>query len=82
MYTAPPPALLPGDDANGFFSTYGGLLMFFTGVLYLLFENAIIGQLSSKDSKDSGPINSVGSRVIMGTQVSSPHLETLDGGTN
>lgn len=41
--------------------------MFLTGVLYLLFENTIIGQLSS--SKGSGSVNNIGSRVIMGMQV-------------
>lgn len=47
--------------------TYGGLLMFFTGVLYLLFENAIIGNGSA--SRHSGNISSLGSRIIMGMQV-------------
>jgi phosphatidylinositol glycan class N len=44
--------------------TYGGLLMFLTGVLYLLFEDAILGRDSSKSR-----INNVGSRIIMGCQV-------------
>ncbi|KAJ5580003.1 GPI ethanolamine phosphate transferase 1 [Penicillium hispanicum] len=49
--------------------TYGGLLMFFTGVLYLLFEDTIIG-FSSSGPKGSGTVtNSLGSRVIMGVQV-------------
>lgn len=41
--------------------------MFFTGVLYLLFENAIIGNGSA--SRHSGNISSLGSRIIMGMQV-------------
>lgn len=41
--------------------------MFFTGILYLLFEDAIIG--SSSTSSLSSNINSLGSRVIMGIQV-------------
>ncbi|KAJ5895302.1 hypothetical protein N7495_006993 [Penicillium taxi] len=48
--------------------TYGGLLMFFTGVLYLLFENSIIGRSNSKPA-GAAAFNSVQSRVIMGTQV-------------
>jgi phosphatidylinositol glycan class N len=48
--------------------TYGALLMFFTGLLYLLFEDTIL-----KHSKSSGhapeAISSLGSRVIMGMQV-------------
>lgn len=47
-------------------STYGGLLMFLTGTLYLLFEDAIIGHNSTKST---GSINSLGSRTIMGMQV-------------
>lgn len=47
-------------------STYGGLLMFLTGILYLLFEDAIIGHSSTKNN---GSINSLGSRTIMGMQV-------------
>ncbi|KAJ5128629.1 hypothetical protein N7476_007249 [Penicillium atrosanguineum] len=46
--------------------TYGGLLMFLTGILYLLFEDAIIGHSSTKSA---GTFNSFGSRVIMGMQV-------------
>ncbi|OQD73675.1 hypothetical protein PENDEC_c014G01316 [Penicillium decumbens] len=46
--------------------TYGGLLMFLTGILYLLFEDAIIGHSSTKSA---GNINTHGSRVIMGMQV-------------
>ena len=42
--------------------------MFFTGVLYLLFEDAIIGS-SSSQFKSVGSVSSLGSRVIMGTQV-------------
>ncbi|KAF4264083.1 hypothetical protein CNMCM8812_003728 [Aspergillus fumigatus] len=48
--------------------TYGALLMFFTGLFYLLFEDTIL-----KHSKSSGhapgAISSLGSRVIMGMQV-------------
>lgn len=52
------------------FSTYGGLLMFLTGILYLMFEDAIIGHSSA--SRGAGKINSLGSRVIMGMQVRDP----------
>ncbi|KAJ5090560.1 GPI ethanolamine phosphate transferase 1 [Penicillium argentinense] len=44
--------------------TYGGLLMFLTGVLYLLFEDTILGRGSSQSRT-----NKVGSRIIMGFQV-------------
>lgn len=44
--------------------TYGGLLMFLTGVLYLLFEDSILGRDSSQSR-----ISNVGSRIIMGCQV-------------
>jgi phosphatidylinositol glycan class N len=49
-------------------STYGGSLMFLTGILYLLFEDAIIGghETASEESNASGR---VGSRVIMGMQL-------------
>lgn len=40
--------------------------MFLTGILYLLFEDAIIGHSSTKST---GSINSFGSRMIMGMQV-------------
>ncbi|KAJ5326472.1 hypothetical protein MYU51_010033 [Penicillium brevicompactum] len=43
--------------------TYGGLAMFLTGILYLLFEDAIIGP------KEPTAIGRVGSRVIMGIQL-------------
>lgn len=40
--------------------------MFLTGILYLLFEDTIIGHNSTKGA---GTFNSIGSRVIMGMQV-------------
>ncbi|KAL2698786.1 hypothetical protein AAEP93_010174 [Penicillium crustosum] len=48
--------------------TYGGLLMFFTGILYLLFEDAIIGH-RDPESKEPNAIGRVGSRIIMGIQL-------------
>ncbi|CAI7601560.1 hypothetical protein PCG10_008692 [Penicillium crustosum] len=48
--------------------TYGGLLMFFTGILYLLFEDAIIGY-RDPESKEPNAIGRVGSRIIMGIQL-------------
>ncbi|KAJ5631568.1 GPI ethanolamine phosphate transferase 1 [Penicillium longicatenatum] len=48
--------------------TYGGLLMFFTGVLYLMFEDTILGK-SSVAPKSSAAVSTVGSRIIVGTQV-------------
>ncbi|KAJ5622175.1 GPI ethanolamine phosphate transferase 1 [Penicillium herquei] len=48
--------------------TYGGLLMFFTGVLYLMFEDTILGK-SSSAPKSPGALSTLGSRVVMGTQV-------------
>lgn len=41
--------------------------MFLTGLLYLLFEDAII--VNSSVSSHSSNVNSLGSRVIMGMQV-------------
>lgn len=46
--------------------TYGGMLMFGTGLLYLLFEDTILGQTKSRQSHT---ISNCGSRVIMGIQV-------------
>ncbi|KAJ6084389.1 GPI ethanolamine phosphate transferase 1 [Penicillium sp. IBT 16267x] len=48
--------------------TYGGLLMFFTGVLYLMFEDTILGK-SSVAPKSPGAVSTRGSRIIVGTQV-------------
>ncbi|KAJ5498356.1 GPI ethanolamine phosphate transferase 1 [Penicillium expansum] len=48
--------------------TYGGLLMFLTGILYLLFEDAIIGH-RDLESKEANAIGRVGSRIIMGIQL-------------
>ncbi|KAJ5892840.1 GPI ethanolamine phosphate transferase 1 [Penicillium tannophilum] len=48
--------------------TYGGLLMFLTGVLYLMFEDAILGK-SSVAPKSPAAVSTVGSRIIVGTQV-------------
>lgn len=46
--------------------TYGAMLMFGTGLLYLLFEDTILGQTKSTQSHT---ISNCGSRVIMGMQV-------------
>ncbi|KAJ5791442.1 uncharacterized protein N7518_008453 [Penicillium psychrosexuale] len=48
--------------------TYGGLLMFLTGILYLLFEDAILGHRDT-ESKEPNAIGRVGSRIIMGIQL-------------
>ncbi|KGO70920.1 GPI ethanolamine phosphate transferase 1 [Penicillium italicum] len=48
--------------------TYGGLLMFLAGILYLLFEDAIIGP-HDPESKEPNAIGRVGSRIIMGIQL-------------
>ncbi|KAJ5929586.1 GPI ethanolamine phosphate transferase 1 [Penicillium verhagenii] len=48
--------------------TYGGLLMFFTGVLYLMFEDSILGK-SSAAPKSPAAVSTHGSRIIVGTQV-------------
>ncbi|OQE39240.1 hypothetical protein PENCOP_c007G03750 [Penicillium coprophilum] len=48
--------------------TYGGLLMFLTGILYLLFEDAIIGH-RDPGSKEMNAIGRLGSRIIMGIQL-------------
>ncbi|KAJ5788043.1 GPI ethanolamine phosphate transferase 1 [Penicillium paradoxum] len=48
--------------------TYGGLLMFLTGILYLLFEDAIIGSREPA-LKEPSALGRVGSRVIMGIQL-------------
>lgn len=42
--------------------------MFFTGLLYLLFEDTVTGE-STPASKSPAAISSVGSRIIMGIQV-------------
>ena len=48
--------------------TWGGLLMFFTGLLYLLFENRILGK-KGHPTQSSITLPSCGSRTIMGMQV-------------
>ncbi|KAJ5824357.1 hypothetical protein N7447_006697 [Penicillium robsamsonii] len=48
--------------------TYGGLLMFLTGILYLLFEDAIIGH-REPGANEPNSIGRVGSRIIMGIQL-------------
>ncbi|KAJ5143040.1 GPI ethanolamine phosphate transferase 1 [Penicillium bovifimosum] len=48
--------------------TYGGSLMFLTGLMYLLFEDSIIGEHETT-SEESNATGRVGSRVIMGTQL-------------
>lgn len=57
--------------------TYGALLMFFTGVFYLLFEHVIDRRHRESKQLSSAP-GGVGSRVIMGMQVRS-HLRHADG---
>lgn len=47
--------------------TCGSLLMFFTGLLYLILENDILGQKCS--STQDPPVSRCGSRTIMGAQV-------------
>jgi phosphatidylinositol glycan class N len=47
-------------------STYGAFLMFFTGVLYLLFEDAIIGH---RGPSSQASLSSLGARIIMGAQI-------------
>ncbi|KAJ5473703.1 hypothetical protein N7475_003269 [Penicillium sp. IBT 31633x] len=47
---------------------YGGLLMFLTGILYLLFEDAIIGHGNPASNK-SNATSRIGSRIIMGIQL-------------
>lgn len=42
--------------------------MFLTGVLYLMFEDAILGK-SSVAPKSPAAVSTVGSRIIVGTQV-------------
>ncbi|PLN76951.1 PigN-domain-containing protein [Aspergillus taichungensis] len=46
--------------------TYGALLMFFTGLLYLLFEDTILAKDAPSKSKE---VSRCGSRTIMGIQV-------------
>ncbi|KAJ5543089.1 hypothetical protein N7535_005518 [Penicillium sp. DV-2018c] len=48
--------------------TYGGSLMFLTGLMYLLFEDAIIGEPEAI-SEESSATGRVGSRIIMGAQL-------------
>ncbi|RAK85697.1 GPI-anchor [Aspergillus costaricaensis CBS 115574] len=48
--------------------TWGGLLMFFTGLLYLLFENRILGR-KAHTTQSSITRPSCGSRTIMGMQL-------------
>ncbi|GKZ83925.1 glycosyl phosphatidyl inositol anchor synthesis [Aspergillus niger] len=48
--------------------TWGGLLMFFTGLLYLLFENRILGK-KEHPTQLSITLPSCGSRTIMGMQL-------------
>jgi phosphatidylinositol glycan class N len=46
------------------YRTYGAALMFLTGLLYLLFEDQILGS-----SHHSAAVSRTGSRMIMGMQV-------------
>ncbi|RAK95451.1 mannose-ethanolamine phosphotransferase MCD4 [Aspergillus ibericus CBS 121593] len=60
--------LLPANKVEDIgMITWSGLLMFFTGLLYLLFEDYVLGQKSSTQS--SFAISSRGSRTIMGAQL-------------
>ncbi|OJJ95896.1 hypothetical protein ASPACDRAFT_81654 [Aspergillus aculeatus ATCC 16872] len=61
--------LLPANKVEDITTiTYGGLLMFFSGLLYLLFEDTILGY-----DQDSGKLperrSSWGSRTILGMQL-------------
>ncbi|KAJ5675699.1 GPI ethanolamine phosphate transferase 1 [Penicillium macrosclerotiorum] len=49
--------------------TYGGLIMFFTGILYLLFEDTILGHKTPASSEHSKRLTNVGARIIIGLQV-------------
>ena len=62
MYVKSPDSLpiLDGDADLCRCRTVGALLMFFTGLLYLLLEDDILGQTA---------ISSCGSRTVMGIQV-------------
>ncbi|PYI12028.1 GPI-anchor [Aspergillus sclerotiicarbonarius CBS 121057] len=60
--------LLPANKVEDIgMITWSGLLMFFTGLFYLLFEDYVLGQKSSTQS--SIAISSRGSRTIMGAQL-------------
>ncbi|KAE8355067.1 GPI ethanolamine phosphate transferase 1 [Aspergillus coremiiformis] len=60
--------LLPANKVEDVMMiTCGSLLMFFTGLLYLIFESDILGQAHS--STHNPTIPSRGSRTIMGAQV-------------
>ncbi|PWY66844.1 GPI-anchor [Aspergillus sclerotioniger CBS 115572] len=60
--------LLPANKVEDIdLITWSGLLMFFTGLLYLLFEDYVLGRKSSAQS--SIAISSCGARTIMGTQL-------------
>ncbi|EGD89385.1 hypothetical protein H112_03005 [Trichophyton rubrum D6] len=53
------------DDADTV--TCGGILMFATGMLYLIFEESILS--SSKIGTRSGNTFNIGSRIVMGAQI-------------
>ncbi|DAA72819.1 TPA_exp: Uncharacterized protein A8136_5349 [Trichophyton benhamiae CBS 112371] len=53
------------DDADTV--TCGGILMFATGMLYLIFEESILS--SSKIGTRSGSTFNIGSRIVMGAQI-------------
>ncbi|KAF7591077.1 Glycosyl phosphatidyl inositol anchor synthesis [Aspergillus hancockii] len=60
--------LLPANKVEDMrMITSGSLLMFFTGLLYLIFEGDILGQ--KRSSERNTAVSSCGSRSIMGAQV-------------
>ncbi|KAK2853261.1 Glycosyl phosphatidyl inositol anchor synthesis [Arthroderma sp. PD_2] len=60
--------LLPvGKTDNADTVTYGGILMFATGMLYLIFEESILS--SSKVKTSTGSTFNIGSRIVMGAQI-------------
>ncbi|KAM5442678.1 Glycosyl phosphatidyl inositol anchor synthesis [Microsporum ferrugineum] len=60
--------LLPvGKQDNADTVTYGGILMFGIGMLYLIFEESILS--SSKVKTSTGSTFNIGSRIVMGAQI-------------
>ncbi|QMW47130.1 hypothetical protein G4B11_010609 [Aspergillus flavus] len=60
--------LLPANKVEDMMMiSCGSLLMFLTGLLYLIFERSILGQKRSSDPNSA--VSSCGSRTIMGAQV-------------
>ncbi|KAM5496863.1 Glycosyl phosphatidyl inositol anchor synthesis [Microsporum canis] len=52
---------------KSFTGTYGGILMFGIGMLYLIFEESILS--SSKVKTSTGSTFNIGSRIVMGAQI-------------